>query len=772
MPRSHSASPPIFASTPAAACLALLLAGCSSDKNVGILHQPPAVTISSPSEGASFFEGESIRFEALAQTSDGSSPTELTASWVTGTSTMCSSGTVDSEGVATCDWTFDEAGEQTVTVTVTDSQLDSASATVTVQIEVNTPPSIELLAPSTGDFFEPAEIVVFEAQVSDAEDSPEDLTVSVTSSIDGDLALDAPPSSSGSWTAATSLSNGDHLITVRVTDRAGRTDQDTATISVNARPAAPVVQISPDPAPSGDALTAVLVSPAVDPEGDGVTYRYDWYKDGSLYQSSTSDTLARGITVRGDYWEVYAYPNDGFGYGDAGVDAISIENSAPAIDAVTISPSLPTTVDALVAVPTGWDDQDSDPERYRYAWYLNETLDSGETTSTFPAAKTEKGDLVRVTVTPLDDYDVGEAVDSATVEIQNSPPTEPTVAITPTSPEPTDNLYCSVTVASTDADRDTISYTYAWYKDGSLTSITSNVVNSSYLTHGESWECVVTPTDGEDDGPDASAYVTINDGTAPDAPVLNSITPYRNDETVAITGTCEAGCTLDFYCSDSSTTWTDTATCSSTGSLSWTTSVDRGEVGECYATCTDSAGNTSANSNTVETEVCDPTDEFEDSTGYGDSGSDAIGEWASLADDGSDTITIEGNILSDDSVDWYVIGASDDVSDDYAAGLDYFNFEVNLVEGASTYEFKVYRDSPDATDLECSTAANEYSWFNQDVGDGSHAIPSDSRTCGSGSATANNCADDSADFYIQVTRKSSVSMSCQHYELEITNGVW
>jgi hypothetical protein len=53
-----------------------------------------------------------------------------------------------------------------------------------------------------------------------------------------------------------------------------------------------------------------------------------------------------------------------------------------------------------------------------------------------------------------------------------------------------------------------------------------------------------------------------------------------------------------------------------------------------------------------------------------------------------------------------------------------------------------------------------------------HSIPSDTRSCSGGSALYNNCADDSRDFYIKVVRKSSVSMSCQHYELEITNGVW
>ncbi len=772
MPQAFTAPPVSLRSSSvrALAVVAVLGAGCS-DKTVGVRHEPPAVTITSPSEGTSVFQGESVHFEATAQVYDSTSLTDLTHSWVTGTETMCGEDAVNADGIASCDWTFSDIGEATVTVTVTDPQLDSAAATVTINVLENTPPAVELLVPQTGDFFEPGELITFEAQVSDAEDSPENLTVSVTSNIDGDLGLDAAPSSSGSWIAAGNLSNGDHLITVRVTDTAGRSDQDTATISVNARPAAPSVMISPDPAESGTPLVAIITSDAVDPEGDSVTYRYDWYLDGALYQSGNNDAVSSGVTVRGQYWEVFAYPDDGFGYGDPGYDSITVDNSAPSIDSVEIDPVYPTTADDLTAVPVGWDDQDGDPEQYSYRWYLNDTLDATATTDTFPAAKTVKGDLVRVEATPSDDYVSGDAVSSANIEIQNSAPTEPTVAITPPDPDPGDDLYCNVTGASTDADGDGVTYSYAWYQNGTLTSITTNVVDSSYTAHGDSWECVVTPTDGEDDGPDASDYVTVNDGTAPDAPDINDIVDYRNEEDVALSGTCEPDCTMTFYCNDSLSSWSDTDTCGSDGTFSWSTTGSRGEVVECYATCTDSAGNVSPDSATVSTEICDPYDIYEDAAGYGDDGSTAISEWSSLTDDGT-SINIEGNILDDDEYDWYAVTASDDVADDYADGLDYFNFQVNMVAGTSTYEFYVYKNGYSAAERECSTVANEYSWNNEDIGEADHAIPTEVRSCGSSHALYNDCADDSADFYIQVQRKSSVSMSCQHYELEITNGVW
>ena len=50
--------------------LALLASGCTNDKTIGVRHEAPAVTITSPSEGSSFYQGQSIHFEALAQVFD------------------------------------------------------------------------------------------------------------------------------------------------------------------------------------------------------------------------------------------------------------------------------------------------------------------------------------------------------------------------------------------------------------------------------------------------------------------------------------------------------------------------------------------------------------------------------------------------------------------------------------------------------------------------------------------------------------------------------
>jgi hypothetical protein len=360
--------------------------------------------------------------------------------------------------------------------------------------------------------------------------------------------------------------------------------------------------------------------------------------------------------------------------------------------------------------------------------------------------------------------------------VLNTPPDQPSVALDPASPQPNENVTARILTGSFDPDGDTVSYEYEWFVNGTSSGITTNVLPAGTVSNGDTIEVVVTPWDGEDYGPSISVSSTMIDVTAPDEPVINTPERYRNQDEWTLTGTCEPYATLDFSCADSVTSWSFSVTCEPDGSFEYTDSgLSRGETVDCSAVATDSAGNSSGVSNVVTTEVCDPEDVYEDAFGTGDAGADAIDRWTALADDARSTISIEGNILgTSDSEDWYIISTTDDIASDRLAGIDYYNFEVLLVDGASDYEFYVYKGTYDAVDLECSGAGGytEYSDFVEDQGDGSHTIPSETRACSSGSDTYNDCEDRSTDYYIQVIRTTSSTSSCQHYELEITNGVW
>ncbi len=455
--------------------------------------------------------------------------------------------------------------------------------------------------------------------------------------------------------------------------------------------------------------------------------------------------------------------------GKTGQDSISLRagNTAPGLDSANIEPTPLYTLDDAECVPSGWVDDEGDPERYHFRWFLNSTEDTGETTEIYPYAKTIKGDQLQCEVTAYDEYENGDIVNSPTVTVVNTPPSQPVIAIVPPSPEPEEDLTCLITVPSQDDDEDAVTYEYTWYQNGNLVgALTGSVADSSYTEHTDTWECQVRAWDGEEYSAMSSDSVSVMDQTAPDAPVIDSLHPYRNDEDIELTGTCEADCALSFYFSDSTGTWTESATCDSQGTFSHPSYVTRGYSTDIYATCEDAAANVSTASNTVTTEACDPEDTWEASGG--DSYSTAIGGFTTLPDNNSVTITIEGNALDSSDEDWYALSltnTSSGTNDDNP-----FNLEVDLTSGSSVYNFTIYtaQNSP----VNCGTSSYQsFDFYQYDQGDGSHAPPSDTSKCSSsGSSLYNTCDDFAATYTIQVQRNSAASPSCEHYELTITNG--
>lgn len=667
--------------------LALLaLAGCGNDNKLDVYEQPPVVTIQSPAAEAEFYAGQAISFEALIDLDSGTDPTTVTHRWVAGSETLCDTQPFGADLIGLCSAAFETPGSRTVQVTASTPYGGRATATVDINVLENDPPTIEIDSPTDGTDFAVTTLIVLHAFVDDTEQDPAELVITANSNIDGELSVTATPSSTGEWSSAVTLSPGSHLITVRVADGYGQSDQDTVQLDV-------------------------------------------------------------------------------------------FENAPPTMSSVSIEPLPAYTDDELVAVPYGWADLSGSPESYRYQWYKDDgtglmVADAPAVTGSYPAGRTIKGDLVQVEVFPVNSFGEGPPVRSAIVEILNSPPTAPVVEIAPDPAQPTDNLYCNVVTPSTDADDDTITYTYKWFRNGSLTGITANVVTSDQLTHGDTWECVVTANDGEVDGGNDADAVTVLDVNAPAAPLINSTYPFRNEDSLTLTGSCEPGCALTMYCADGLSSWSDSLTCAPDGTFSYADTITRGQTTTCQADCEDAAGNVSPLSNEVSTEVCDPADTYEDAFGYGDAGADAVDEFGVLGDSGTRTITLRGNILADDSEDWFSVTTTDDVPSDRIAGRNLYRLQANLVSGSSDYAFTVYKGSFDPSARECSGAYTEYSDFAFDRGEADHTAPADTRACGNGSATLNDCEDLSDTYYIQVTRLRSSPTSCDSYTIEVTNGVW
>lgn len=506
-----------------------------------------------------------------------------------------------------------------------------------------------------------------------------------------------------------------------------------------------------------------------DDDGDTVTVSYGWLVNGAAI-SVTSTSLTGSYFDRGDTVNCTVTPNDGTGAGTTVTSStVTIGNTAPTLTSVSLSPLTPYTDDNIVATPSGGADTDGDSVSYSYAWYINDTL-STATGSTLSYTRHEKHDEIYVVVTPSDGTDSGASVTSATVTVENTAPTAPVVSITPVDAEPEDDLVCNITSSSTDLDGDSVTYVYSWSMSGVSSGITDSTLDFSYTEDGDSWTCTVMAYDGEDYSTAASDSQAVVDRTAPDQPIISSIDPYRNETVVDVDGTAEAGSTVTVTmdCSDG-TYETESEVVASDGSWDVSFTAPAGVECDFWAVAEDATGNVSDESNVVTTETCDPTDDYEDVTGYGDTCAESIDDWDIVADDGT-TISVVGNIVDTTDEDWFVFETSQSV---LTAGTNLFNFEVTMVEGTAEYAFAVYRGDCGDAALECDDGTGEgdgwteYGFYAQDT---THSL-SDSRYCYTGSPFYNNCDDLSGIYYVHVWR-TTTDLSCGHYELEVSNGAW
>jgi alpha-tubulin suppressor-like RCC1 family protein/formylglycine-generating enzyme required for sulfatase activity len=104
------------------------------------------------------------------------------------------------------------------------------------------------------------------------------------------------------------------------------------------------------------------------------------------------------------------------------------------------------------------------------------------------------------------DMDSGFPIDAGT----NTPPTQPSISIEPSNPTPLDDLSCTITSSSTDAQSHPITYAYAWTRNTTTTTLTTSTVGFSLTDSGDTWTCRVTPHDGMVDGPAGTATATVS----------------------------------------------------------------------------------------------------------------------------------------------------------------------------------------------------------------------------------------------------------------------
>lgn len=141
-------------------------------------------------------------------------------------------------------------------------------------------------------------------------------------------------------------------------------------------------------------------------------------------------------------------------------------------------------------------DSDGDLVNYRYQWIKNDIEIAGESGNVLKAGSFRKGDMFQVRVIPSDGKGDGKPFLSNPVKILNAAPVVSEAWIEPQMPTIQNDL--KVHEKSTDADGDSIFFSYQWEKNGAaLMGERKDMLERVRFTKGDSISVTIIPDDRE-----------------------------------------------------------------------------------------------------------------------------------------------------------------------------------------------------------------------------------------------------------------------------------
>ena len=236
----------------------------------------------------------------------------------------------------------------------------------------------------------------------------------------------------------------------------------------------------------------VATAQANDVDNDALTYEWDWPATNGAISSST---LPYFYTEKGESWTVRCRVTDGVVYSDwMESSAVIIQNTAPVLNELAIDQET-VFFDTEATYSFDATDIDGDTLATSETWELN-------------------GDTLTLTLSVYDDEMAYSNTLSDTVQIVNSLPTLSydgpisQSALVPLSPA----------IQSDDANGDTVTTSWQWMRNGFMTDENGSTIPESKLGAGDVWTAMITPNDGQDDGPVLMIDFTISN-TEPTASI-------------------------------------------------------------------------------------------------------------------------------------------------------------------------------------------------------------------------------------------------------------
>lgn len=294
-------------------------------------------------------------------------------------------------------------------------------------IDMNEPPRVTFDRPFAESTFNEGSPIPIEISVRDRDGDDVDVALFVG---DEDTPRFEDTVADGSGELSYSLTlEGSGEVALRVEATDGRRNGDrtaTVRINLNGRPTAPIIAIEPaDPTPTED-MSGVLVTEAIDPEGQSIGYTWEWLRDDEVITSGQAfpALVSSALTGLGESWtfRVEAFeaqggqPTQG-GHRVTAETSVIIGNAPPtAPTLITLLPSVPTPLSDLRCAADGAEDPEDAPITYEYTWSRSTgggfSVQSAHTASVLPAQATAPGEVWRCTAAASDGRQLGPGIDA------------------------------------------------------------------------------------------------------------------------------------------------------------------------------------------------------------------------------------------------------------------------------------------------------------------------------------------------------------------------
>ena len=561
----------------------------------------PTIMIGSHSPDAEILEGYAETFRASVS-DDNNTYEELTVAWYVGENLVCDWETVSPAGESFCDITFD-ADDASVIAEVRDPEGAGGRTEISVVVVPTSAPTAEITNPVQNTNHYSDQLILFEGIVGDNEDDSEDLIVTWTSSLDGELILDTTPDSSGVVSDYGYLTEGQHALELRVEDSSGKTTREQLVIQVGSANASPTCDIT---SPSNQ--SSFVFGDEVIFEGTAQDANIDTTELEVVFSSDRDGELGFGnLASNGSVTYITNNLSN-----NAHVITMTVRDEVGATCQATTIVHIGTPPEVTINQPQNGElfslgdniffnasmldneDQMSDLS-VEWSSSMDGSLSTGSPTSQGTYQFTTDQLAAGVHYISVSTTDSTGLVSTDMINIQiNTPPNAPTLTLTPDPLTGSDVLTVNVTSGG-DADGDPVTHLVEWFKNGVLQTNTGNSIPSTDLNVGDVWMVRVTPNDGYTDGtPSESTIVVSNSLPTLTTPVISSSGgSVYNDSTLT--------CSATAYDADQTITpiysWSINGSTYNGGTLDLSTiSASAGDQVECTATVTDNQGATISDS--------------------------------------------------------------------------------------------------------------------------------------------------------------------------------